>query len=205
MSECLTYVSEHLEQVRQRPLLLLQDVLHLRLLLLLLSGGVHRQALQVPQVADDLTWRPMEENRAVTPRTSRHPEHPPRPHTPNKLRAPQGRAVGCPPAGPEVVCGGRRVRTGEDVQVLGELRDRVLLHQLNTHLLHLPGEDGEAGLQGGALLLRPLALRNTQRSVRRITPDQLSSTLFTYPSILCYSHKKTNLSTTRKLNEQFWD
>lgn len=52
-----TDFSEHLEQVWQSSLFLLQDVLHLGLLLLLLCWRVNGEALQVPQVADDLTWK----------------------------------------------------------------------------------------------------------------------------------------------------
>lgn len=51
----LTDFSQHLEEVGQSSLLLLQDVLHLRLLLLLFRRRVHAEALQVPQAADDLT------------------------------------------------------------------------------------------------------------------------------------------------------
>lgn len=53
-NERLTDFSQHLEEVGQSSLLLLQDVLHLRLLLLFLRRRVHVEALQVPQAADDL-------------------------------------------------------------------------------------------------------------------------------------------------------
>lgn len=51
----LTYFCEHLKQVRESSLLLLQDVLDLRLLFLFLCGHVNSEVLQVPQRADDLT------------------------------------------------------------------------------------------------------------------------------------------------------
>lgn len=55
ITERLTDLSQHLEEVGQSSLLLLQDVLHLRLLLLFLRRRVHVEALQVPQATDDLT------------------------------------------------------------------------------------------------------------------------------------------------------
>lgn len=50
----VTYFCKHLEEVWQSSLLLLQDVLHLCLLLLLLCWCVNAEALQVVQIADDL-------------------------------------------------------------------------------------------------------------------------------------------------------
>lgn len=57
MMERLTDFSQHLEEVGQSSLLLLQDVLHLRLLLLFLRRRVHAEALQVAQPSDDLTLK----------------------------------------------------------------------------------------------------------------------------------------------------
>jgi len=51
----LTYIGEHLEQVRQSSLFLLKDVLDLGLLLFFICRCVDGEALQVTQVADDLT------------------------------------------------------------------------------------------------------------------------------------------------------
>lgn len=59
----LTYLCEHLEQVGQSSLLLLQDVLHLSLLLLFLCWHVDGEALQVSQVADDLTWQEQQQKK----------------------------------------------------------------------------------------------------------------------------------------------
>lgn len=68
--ETLTDFSKHLEQVWQSSLLLLQDVLHLGLLLLLLCWRVNGEALQVAEVANDfalkdtnaaLTWRGLQQ------------------------------------------------------------------------------------------------------------------------------------------------
>ena len=59
----LTYLCEHLEQVWQSSLLLLQYVLHLSLLLLFLCWHVDGEILQVSQVADDLAWQEQQKKR----------------------------------------------------------------------------------------------------------------------------------------------